>query len=413
MSPLSDRFPPYVEYDPSIPVYCVTPKTSGAIHRFFDTSPFSPSGRYMALTRFPFEDRLPQPGDVAQVLLIDLVTGERRAIAETRGWDTQLGAQVQWGGDDRSLFYNDVDPETWTPFGVKMDPLTGERLELEGTVYMVSPDGARAASPCLLRTGLAQAGYGVIVPPSHVPRNHGASAGDGLYVTDTRTGKRTLLVSIKEIVETAQPRFDRSRYAAGDFCGFHVKWNPQGTRLMFVLRWVPWAEGQPLLNNVITMDADGGQVHVAMPDSIWCRGGHHPNWCPDGEHVMMNLVMEDGHMRFVRVRYDGSGLEVLGESVLGSGHPTMHPDGRHILTDVYCGRKPFAFDDGTVPIRWVDLESGTEEPLLRIRTLPDFTGPRNELRIDPHPAWDRAFKRFAFNACPSGKRQVFVAALDR
>jgi len=394
--PLLNHFPRYTDFHPLVPICCVTPRTPGAIHRFFDTSPFSPSGRTIALTRFPFEDRLPQPGDPAHIILIDLESGAERAVAETRGWDTQLGAQVQWGADDRSLFYNDLDVATWTPFGVRMNPLTGERQALDGTVYMVSPDGTRAASPCLLRTGLSQVGYGVIAPDEHLPRNRGASADDGVYVTDTRTGKCSL------------PPFDREKYQEGDFYGFHVKWNPQGTRLLFVLRWVPWASERPLLNNVITMDVDGGQIHVAMPDALWSRGGHHPNWCPDGEHVMMNLATGEG-LRFVRVRYDGTALQLLNPDILGSGHPTMHPDGRYIVTDVYCGRKPLAFDDGTTPIRWVDLQEGTDQQLVRIRTQPNFSGPKKELRVDPHPAWDRTFTRFAFNACPDGKRRVFVA----
>jgi len=416
---LSKSFPKYTDYEPVVPVYCVTPELSGTVHRFFDTSPFSPSGRYIALTRFPFEDRLPIPGDKADVLLVDLTTGEQHLVAETRGWDTQLGAQVQWGADDHCLFFNDVDTNTWKPFGVKVDPIMGKRKELDGTVYMVSPDGKWAASPCLLRMGVTQAGYGVIVPAKYVPRNHGASSEDGLYITNTQTGKCSLLISLEEIFVSAIPPFDRARYKNGDFYGFHVKWNPQGTRLMFVLRWLPrknfrrWFirnKFRTRLNNVITMNADGSNVRVAIPDSQWCKGGHHPNWCPDGEHLIMNLNVHGEGLRFIRARYDGTGLSTLNDSVTGSGHPTMHPDGRHVLTDAYCG-EPVAFGDGTTPIRWIDLHSSEEKHLARIRTLPDFKGKRKQLRVDPHPAWDRDFKRIAFNACPHGKRKVFVAEL--
>jgi len=33
------------------------------------------------------------------------------------------------------------------------------------------------------------------------------------------------------------------------------------------------------------------------------------------------------------------------------------------------------------------------------------------LRVDPHPAWDRAYRRLAFNACPDGTRRVYIADL--
>ena len=85
MSSISDRFPRYTRFDPRVPVWCVTPDEGRAIHRFFDTSPFSPSGRYMALFRMPFEDRLPAPGDAGEILVVDLHTGEERTVATTRG----------------------------------------------------------------------------------------------------------------------------------------------------------------------------------------------------------------------------------------------------------------------------------------------------------------------------------------
>ncbi len=200
---LSTVFPCYTRYNPTVPVWCVTPEIGGVIHRFFDTSPFSPSGRYIALTRLPYENRLPQAGDVAEVILVDLETGETRVISETRAWDTQLGAQVQWGANDNQLFFNDVDTLTWRPFGIKLDPFSGTTVKLDGTVYTISPDGHWAASPCLLRTGLTQAGYGVIVPPDSTPMNQGASTEDGDdSITNTATGECKMIVSIYEIVET-------------------------------------------------------------------------------------------------------------------------------------------------------------------------------------------------------------------
>jgi len=364
----------------------------------------------MALTRLPFEDRLPLPGEAAEVVLVDLETGEEHVVAETRGWDTQLGAQVQWGADDTQLFFNDLYTREWRPFGVRLDPSSGTRNELEGTVYMVSPDGTKAASPCLLRTGLTQAGYGVIVPPERVPLNRGASAEDGVFVTDVATGECRLLVSLRAIFETATPPLDPDEYREGDFYGFHVKWNLQGDRLMFVLRWKPHDPAAKMKHNVITMKADGSELHVAIPESEWSKGGHHPNWCPDGETVMINLNIRREGLRFVKARYDGSEYGVMSDAVFGSGHPALHPDGRHIVTDAYP-HEPLSFGDGTTPVRLVSLDTGEDKTLVRIQVEPPFRGPKGELRVDPHPAWDYGFRRVAFNACPDGTRRVYVADL--
>ena len=251
----------------------------------------------------------------------------------------------------------------------------------------------------------------MIAPAGHIPVNSGASADDGIYVTDTSTGNCKLLVSLGEIVAAAGPALATEEYAAGDFFGFHVKWNPQGDRILFVLRWRSKTPGAKLKHNAITLRSDGSDIRIAIPETRWGKGGHHPNWCPDGKTVMMNLILEGTIMRLVKAAYDGSSLTAMSTAVVGSGHPTLHPDNRHVLTDVYA-HEPQAFGDGTAPIRWIDLTTGDDRALVRIDITPDFAGPRNEMRIDPHPAWDRDFRRIAFNGRQDGSRRVFVADLS-
>lgn len=413
---LSERFERYRAFSPAVPVWCITPPPlDRCIHRFYDTSPVSPSGRYVALTRLPTEDRPPYEGEPAEIVVVDLLTGEWRVVAPTFGYDTQLGAQAQWGRSDRELYFNDMDVEHWRPFAVRLDPLSGERTELDGTVYMVSPDGTKLASPCLLRTGLTQAGYGVVAPHVALPLNARADEHDGLYITHAETGKRELLVSFAEIFDALPDMRRPLEGESGALYGFHVKWNPQGTRLMFVIRWRR-AEGYGRKessfrrNHVVTMNADGSDIRLAMPAELWARGGHHPNWCPDGEHIIQNLNLFGTGLRFASYRYDGTDLRALHMEIRGGGHPTLHPDNRHILTDAYT-REYAEFGDGTTPLRWIDMESGQETMLVRMRTMPLVEGPMNSLRVDPHPAWNGSFCRIVFNACPDGRRKIFVADL--
>ncbi len=86
---MTDHFPfPLVkEFSQIVPVYCITPKTGRTIHRFFDTSPISPSGRYMALFRMPQEEKTPCPGEIGEVIVVDLKTGEEQIVATTAGWE--------------------------------------------------------------------------------------------------------------------------------------------------------------------------------------------------------------------------------------------------------------------------------------------------------------------------------------
>jgi hypothetical protein len=52
---LDGLFPRYDRFSPAVPVWCVTPNLDRVIHRFHLSSPFSPSGRYLGLTRLSRE----------------------------------------------------------------------------------------------------------------------------------------------------------------------------------------------------------------------------------------------------------------------------------------------------------------------------------------------------------------------
>ena len=125
----------------------------------------------------------------------------------------------------------------------------------------------------------------------------------------------------------------------------------------------------------------------------------------------MNLCIDgDDQLYLVECNYDGTGLKKITEKVLGSGHPTVHPNGKQILTDTYEHEK-LAKGDGTVPLRWIDLETDTEQTILSINVNHPATKTSVALRVDPHPAWDPTHQFIAFNGFYNGTRRVFVADL--
>lgn len=407
-------------YNPKVPVWCVTPNRSGCIHRFFDTSPISPSGRYLAVFQMPFESRQPKPGETGKVVVIDLETGTDKEVANTCGWEPQMGANINWGGTDEQLFFNDVDTSTWTPHAWKLNPLTGEKMKMGGPVYHASPDGKWLIASNAATMRRTQPGYGVWVPDDKVRRNIGPTDDDGFYITDTESGECRLFASIRELLKKADPAVKVDDPDNQEIYGFHSKFNPQGDKLMLSIRWyakTPDSKFDAFKRDHgsvrfawITTDLDRTFTHCAVGPEEWIKKGHHATWFPDGKRISMNLNIDRDVLRFVEVNYDGSNLHKMLDKVQGSGHPTVTPDGTHILTDTYT-RESVAFGDGTVPLRWIDLRKGTEENLVRVNT--ETGAPDSVMRVDPHPAWDRTWRYITFNAFIDGTRKVFVADMAK
>jgi hypothetical protein len=371
------------------------------IHRFFDTSPISPSGRYIGLIRFGVEDRSVRPGDVGDILVVDLKTGRERVVAKTKGFELQLGAQVQWGRSDKELFFSDVDTASWKARTILMNPRTGKRRVLDGPLFMVSPDGSQICGYDMVTSRYAQIGYGVIVPKENAPRLTGSRADNGVYITDVASGKSQLVATSAAIFAVLSKEVSIEKPETLEFYVFQVKWNPQGTRLMISYQWAP--VGGERRRAVLTMLPDGSDIRVALRPEQWARGGHHICWMADGEHISMNLNVDDEPgIELVSFKYDGSGLKTIYDP--GSGHPSQHPKGLPlIVTDAYPG-EPVTSKPGTVPIRFINLRTQSEVNVAEVYVSTQG----GEFRIDPHPAWDPTGRFVVFNGYVGGTRNVWM-----
>lgn len=389
---------------PGIRVRLLSGDDGPASLRFFEVSPFCADGRYVAYTRYPYEDREPRPGDTAHVVIRTDVQTDPVAVLPTTAWDSQLGAQVQWCGSGHRLAFNVIGPHG-RPQACIHDLDTNRSRLLEGPVYQASPDGMTLASADLTAIGETQRGYGVHVdsaarlPRARIPQD------DGIWLTEVTTGRCRLACSIADLLASTgiTPQPEEFFYC------FHVMWNHRGDRLLVVVRAV--TEGRQRQRRwVLTCAPHGEDAAMVVDDQLWARPGHHPNWTPDGDHILMNLTLNaDSPMQLVQLPAHGGAPQVMVGGLPGSGHPRWHPRRPFILTDAYR-HEPFADKEGSVPLRLLGHD-GNETHLLCVPTAPRWEGLDKRWRIDPHPAWDHDRDRFAFNAAWNGTRHLFLADL--
>jgi len=321
MSQREAQFVPYTTHEPACAVVAVTPPAEAHMHTYYDVCPWSPSGRYLACLRLPFEAREPASEDRAELCLIDLPGRTLRPVWETAGWGFQTAAHQAWGRTDRFLYFNDKRDDL--PVGVRLDLATGQAAYLDGPVWQIHPDETFAISTCLIRGRLTQSGYGVTVRPEHqwvnaVP----AAADDGLYRVDLATGRQTLLVKLTDVWEVLP---DRDDLEGAVLYAFHCKFNPPGDRILLVVR-ARFGDGR-FLPILTACRADGSGLRAIVGHRLWRRGGHHPIWHPNGRQVLMNLTPGDQGMRFCLIDAETGELEVLTGDPPGSGHPSI--SGRH------------------------------------------------------------------------------------
>jgi hypothetical protein len=380
-----------------------------SIHRFFDSSPFSPSGRYIAMTRFHsanVKGTLPSGGTgsqfAAEIVVVDLmydnINNREKIIDTTYAWGSQVGAHVQWGSNDNELFYNVVD-DRGRIRGVRHNIIEKSKFLLDCPIYHVSASGKFAVSPNMSKIQYTQLGYGVDSERGSGSAKHqnvGAPEDDGLFLTDTLTGRCKLLVSLKELCSAAG--LDTTSTPS---YGFHAKWSGDDSHILFVVRTLnTLVEDTGLARlasmfrepkrvrtqHLFVMAADGGSVrHIIswaskvstvftkqnerpsadgvcfVPPDGKLLDGNHPNWIPGALRVSMNLKQHahDKHWSVavfdletsvprpskVLVNDHNSSYCKNGVSrrflprIIGSGHPNHALQGACTIMDAYSKEK--------------------------------------------------------------------------
>ncbi len=389
------------------PVIRVTPDDGYFVHTYFDVTPFSPSGRYMAVSKLPFQDHIPSLGDLAEVCVIDLKEQTIETVFSTKTWGFQTGTNVQWGGSDRYVYTNDlIDGRAVM---IQIDLSSGDTKAYSRSMYNISRDGKYGIGFPLELLNVTQQGYGM--PSREVDNPPGlsdeAAEDEGVWRTDLETGESILLYSVADVasqVPEIMPRPD------GTFYFWHSKFNKQGTRILQVLRCIfPGFEGGSDRNAMVfTLNADGSDVKFTQHDPVWGYPlGGHPNWHPDGIHLIRNMKPYGETTRICQFKYDGSDFRVLSETFNASGHPSIESGGRYLITD----KREFHQDgSATTDLLLIDIKTDQLKSVCTVPTFnsSDLKGAIRSLRVDGHPCWSRDYKKVSLQGTNQGARQLYV-----
>lgn len=388
------------EYSGLMPTKLVTLPSTHSMTTFFDVDPLSPCGRFIVVTNVPFVSRIPFLGDKATISVIDLKSGVSTIVYETLGWGAQLGANAQWGADENTIYCNDIVDGKVVGVEIKLDSFSTRQLD--GPIYTVDSVKNYSYSPDLKLINAMMAGYGV---PETVTKRYRQksprSSQNGIWKTNLDSGVTELYISIDEILTALDgtETFDSATYYI-----FHVKINSQGNRLFFVL-FSLGAKGKfGPTTQLVSMDMRSRELKLLISNKQWAKGGHHPNWMPNGEDILMNLKHADKIMRFVKISAIDGNIITLSDYFIGGGHPTIDSSGNYILTDAYVS-EGLGDSEGKVPIRLINLNQVKEIHIAKIFTN-NLNGP---CRIDPHPFWSQRHNLIIWNGIIEGKRRVFIS----
>jgi hypothetical protein len=416
-------------------------------------------------TRAPKEGGRVLAGMIAEIIVIDLILGIERVVGTTAAWDSQLGAQVQWGIDDHVIVYNDVvgsNRGNLRIAGVVHNISSGHKRIIDCSVYHVSQDGTKSISPDLSKMHKTQLGYGAYLPKSHDDNiNSKPNDADGFDLADLTTGRCFKLTTLSSISKTLGFK------SAVPLYGFHAKWSSDNSMIMVVVRsmtrsktTIPFRVSKLVRRqHLVVLESSSGRVISKVLSyggahksglgnqnrnkemiggiDVEMINGNHPNWVAMSDEISMNGLYSDrsvlskhGIRDIIKIRFDrncsSSKCNIQFENAFpfgGTGHPNFLPDKRFLVTDAYEKELQF-FDHKSpltnlfAPLRLLDTRDVKEKVLLSVQivsqSLTKITDKKMDLswRCDMHPAFSRDYQWLIINGRPDGQnRQLMLLKL--
>ncbi|HWL09263.1 MAG TPA: twin-arginine translocation signal domain-containing protein [Planctomicrobium sp.] len=367
---------------------------------YYDKFEFDPTNRYVLSNEVDFEHRTPTADDVIKVGMVDLQENDKWIeLGSSRSWGWQQGCMLQWRpGTKSEVVWNDREGEQHVCRSV--DIATGAKRTIPSAIYTLSPDGNSGMTADFARIQNMRPGYGYVGLPD-IYADQPAPADSGIFHVDMNTGKRELVLSLREISDVP---FEGEPLHNHWLWFNHLLVSPDSRRFIALNRWRPRdpKTGEPMgkgwKTRMITANLDGSDLYVLdLPGMI-----SHFVW-RDPEHICMWTKPKDGPAGFYVVQDKTTKVELIGEGAMTQdGHNTYvsgHPD--WILCDTYPEKntrkqRPYLYH----------LPTNKRVDLGGFYLPPEYAG---EWRCDLHPRTSRDGRWVAFDSPHLGNgRQVHL-----
>lgn len=379
---------------------------------YYDRDPFSPGNQYHLFFQFDQQARLPRPGELARVGVVDVDSGESRVVMETRAWCHQQGAMAQWIPGTRDQFVvNDFRQGTSgreVPIA-RVYTTGGEHVrDYDYPVYRLAPDGRHAATLNFAR--ITRRGYAYAsapLPEAPVPDLDA----DGLFLLDLHAGERALILSYRHVLDHHPDAadFDLNGERALDLWYHwmnHAGFNSDGSRVMVLhrKRMLWWK------TYMWTCRLDGSDPLCSLPHEAWQKYGiSHQLWGRTPREILIDGKPHSGpdaatpgrrgHAYLVfdeRAGFDAP--EPLAAGTGYQGHLNFSPDGEWLVADTYPR-------EGVQYLCLTRVADGETRQIGAFHHAGDLKG---DVRCDLHPRWSGDGRYLSVDTIHHGRRAIMV-----
>ncbi len=376
----------------------VRPLTKAPGHHFFgyyEKTPWNQSETKVLAHQASFNNRPPTGEDSLQIGYVSTsnLPGDFEQVAETKSWNWQQGAMLQWfpTEPENQIIYNDCRDGQF--FAVKLNLTSQNETLYERPVYAITPDGQYIFSLNFSRLFDKRPGYGYAgVTDPFAQQQH--SDKDGIFRLDTRSGKSELIISLDQLAKTnPQPSMKGNYHWIN-----HIQISPGGSRIAFFHIWQTSDTAWDV--RFYTSKIDGTNLKCILDTG----DVSHYDW-KDEKTILVWAKHPDGSTHFLICDIDNKSIGIFGEKELVvDGHCSFSPDRKWVLNDTYPDQHS---------LRTLMLVRISDQKRIDLQR---FYSPKEkwwgEIRCDLHPRWNRNGSKICIDSVHTGERQMHLINLE-
>ena len=347
---------------------------------YYDLQPYDGTKEKHLAHRVKFLDREPTADDIAELGYVK--DGAFFKISETKAWNFQQGAMLQWYESGKSVIFNDFDGKGYVSRIVGID---GKEIdEYDRPFAAINFNSGKAASVNFSRIYDFRKGYGYCnIPDPFTDVN--APDDDGIFIVDLRTKEKKLIASYSAMKKT----FEEKPFTDKKLVVNHITFNPSGTKCVFLFRNFP-ENGKMWATVLAVIDMDGNITQLTKFEV-----NSHYSW-KDDDNLMIYSGLPEWGIYFFNV-------------LTGERRRLNDPLCDH--NDIHCNyspdRKSFIGDgypyNDMRSIYYYDFAKKKSKELIKVYSAPvdDI-----DIRCDLHARWSEDGKRISYDTTENGNRQI-------
>ena len=361
---------------------------------YYDLQPFDKANKRHLTHRVTFIDRIPEPGDVAEVGYITLDDKAFHKVSQTNAWNFQQGALLQWF-DEEHIIFNDFRAGDYCSVIANVE--TGAERLLCAPLAHLSADRKWGLSINFPRVWNFRPGYGycnTVDPYFDV----NAPEEDGIFLVDVEQNTSKLIMSYRQLAEL----FPEEPFCNMKLVVNHITFNPSASRFLFLLRNFPEPKSR-WGTILVTADRDGRNAHKLTNYEV----NSHYHW-KDDRTIMIwsalpNFNGEYGIFHFddVTCRRQRMDDELVNAHDI---HCLYSPDRTCFIGDDYPR------NDFTRRILYYDFETKRSGKILSL--FSDERG-NTDIRCDLHNRFSPDGKLVSFDTNYTGRREILMFPFDK